>query len=150
MMQPFEESVLVAAPISAVWEHLTSAALMPAWMGDPEMAVEVETDWAVGSPVVMRGVHHLPFRNTGTVLAFDPGRRLAYTHLSSLSRLPDVPDSYTTFDFTLSPVADGTSLRLVASGFPTEAVFRHLRFYWGSALACLKRCVENGRCTTSD
>lgn len=150
MMPSFEESVFIDAPASAVWEHLTSAALMPVWMGDPEMAVEVETDWTVGTPVVIRGFHHLPFRNTGTVLAFDPGERLAYTHLSSLSRLPDEPASYTTFDFTLSAVADGTSLHLVASGFPTDAVFRHLRFYWGGALACLKRCVENGPCTTRE
>lgn len=150
MTPPFEESVCIDAPASAVWEHLTSVALMPAWMADPAMALEVQTDWTVGSHVLMHGIHHGPFRNSGRVLAFDPCRRLAYTHLSSLSRLPDQPASYTTLDFTLAPVAEGTSLRLVACGFPTEAVFRHLRFYWGGALACLKRCVESRRRARSD
>ena len=138
----FEESVLIAAPADAVWENLTSTQLAPQWMGDPEMAVELETEWIVGGPVVVRGFHHVPFENTGKVLAFEPGRRLVYTHLSSLSRLPDEPASYTTLAFALSPVTDGSSLLLVASGFPTGAVFRHLKFYWGGALACLRRQVE--------
>src|SRR5690242_19698802 len=117
----FEESVLIAAPADAVWENLTSTQLAPQWMGDPEMAVELETEWIVGGPVVVRGFHHVPFENTGKVLAFEPGRRLVYTHLSSLSRLPDEPASYTTLAFALSPVTDGSSLLLVASGFPTGA-----------------------------
>lgn len=138
----FEESILIAAPVGAVWENLISTRLAPQWMGDPEMAVELETEWVVGGSVVVRGFHHLPFENTGKVLVFEPGRRLVYTHLSSLSRLPDEAASYTTLAFTVSPVIEGTSLLLVATGFPTEAVFRHLRFYWGGALACLKRQVE--------
>ena len=145
----FDESILIAASVDAVWENLTSTRLAPQWMGDPEMAVELETEWDVGGPVVVRGFHHLPFENTGKVLVFERGQRLVYTHLSSLSRLPDEPASYTTLAFTLSPVTDGTSLGLVASGFPTEAVFRHLRFYWGGALACLKRQVEGQATTTA-
>ena len=100
MTQSFEQSILISAPASAVWESMTEARLMQEWMGDPEMAVRVETDWTVGGAVVVRGFHHVPFENTGTVLAFEPGKQLAYTHLSSLSRLPDEPASYTTLAFT--------------------------------------------------
>lgn len=45
---------------------------MRAWMGEPEMAIEVRTDWRPGTPIVVTGVHHGPFRNGGTVLACVP------------------------------------------------------------------------------
>jgi hypothetical protein len=115
---------------------------MKTWMGEPEMAVQIDVDWVIGSPIVVKGVHHVPFKNTGTVLAFEPETCLAYTHLSSLSRLPDEPSSYTILEFRLATVNDATSLELRASGFPTASIFKHLEFYWGGTLEILKRHVE--------
>lgn len=143
MAPSFVERLVIHAPARTVWESLTRVELMPEWMADPRMEVRVETDWTVGGAMVVCGVlHQRPFRNTGRVVAFEPYRRLAYTHLSSLSDLPDEPASHTTFAFTLSPAPGGTALDLIATGFPTESIFRHLRFYWGGALACLGRQAE--------
>jgi hypothetical protein len=116
---------------------------MKAWLGEPEMAIEVETDWAIGSPIVVRGFHHTAFSNSGVVLHFAPPTKLVYTHASSLSRLPDEPASYTTFDFTLDEqVGERTALTFAASAFPTETIFKHLRFYWRGTLAVLKQHAE--------
>jgi uncharacterized protein YndB with AHSA1/START domain len=142
--QQFENSVTIAAPAAAVWRLLTEPARMKRWLGEPEMQIEVETDWSVGGSIVVRGFHHARFTNLGTVLEFAPPRRLSYTHLSSLSRLVDEPASYTTFSFTLDSTGRRTLLAFAATGFPTQTIYKHLRFYWGSTLEVLKRHAERG------
>lgn len=142
MTQSFEQTLLIHAPVNAVWDDLTQGELMKEWMGEPEMSIEVETDWAVGSPFTVRGFHHVPFQNTGAVLEYQPMARLAYTHLSSLSRLPDLPENYTTLQFALECIGHTVSLTLVATGFPSEAIFKHLQFYWSGTLEILKQHVE--------
>lgn len=141
----FEHSTTINAPIARVWDSLTDIEQMKAWMGEPEMALEIDTDWVIGSPIVVRGFLHAPFKCTGMVLAFEPTTCLAYTQLSSLSRLPDKPSSYTTLEFRMALVDDATSLKLRASGFPTASIFKHLEFYWGGTLEVLKRHVERRR-----
>jgi uncharacterized protein YndB with AHSA1/START domain len=142
IVQSIEQTVVINAPPWVVWESLTRAERMKEWMGEPEMKIEVETDWEVGGPIVVRGFHHARFKNTGVVLELEAPKRLRYTHLSSLSRLPDKPESYTTFEFRLDPVGDFTSLTLVVTGFPTETIFKHLQFYWSGTLEILKQHAE--------
>jgi uncharacterized protein YndB with AHSA1/START domain len=139
----FRETVIIQAPPRAVWEYLTDPECMHEWLGDSAMSIEVETTWQVGSPIVIRGVHHKRFENIGTVLSFTPPKELSYTHLSSLSRLPKTPDSYTTLAFTLEPAQNHTTLTVVASHFPTMAIYRHLEFYWAGTLSVIKRGVES-------
>jgi uncharacterized protein YndB with AHSA1/START domain len=141
----FEHITTINASIERVWDALIDIEQMKAWMGEPEMALEIDADWTVGSSIVVRGIHHVSFKNTGTVLAFEPTTRLAYTHSSSLSRLPDEPSSYTTLEFSMVLVDDATSLKLRATGFPTASIFKHLEFYWGGTLEVLKRHVERRR-----
>jgi uncharacterized protein YndB with AHSA1/START domain len=138
----FEQRVLVHAGIAATWDALTRIDAMQAWMGGDDFSVEVETSWAPGTPFKVRGFHNVPFENVGKVLEFVPMERVAYTHRSSLSRLPDHPDSDTTLRFRLRAEGERTSLVLSASGFPTESIYRHLHFYWGGTLEVLKRYAE--------
>ena len=142
MEHSLEQTILIDAPAKAVWDSLTQASSMKQWMGEPEMAIEIESDWTVGGPIIVRGFHHEPFENRGLVLAFEPAARLAYTHLSSLSRLADQPGNYTTLRFALGAVGGAASLTLVATNFPSDAIFRHLQFYWSGTLQILKRHVE--------
>jgi len=139
MSERIVESTIIDAPVAIVWENLTQPELMRAWMGEPAMKLEVEADWRVGGKVSVRGVHTGRFENRGTVLAFEPPMRLSYTHLSSVSRLPDHPASYTVFEFRLSAMGERTRLDFEASGFPTEVIFRHLAFYWGGTLDAIGR-----------
>lgn len=143
MVGRFAEGMLMDVPVPAVWRLLTEPAHMRAWMGEPEMKLEISADWRVGGTIRVRGLHHGHFENRGTVLAFDPQRRLCYTHLSSVSRLPDVPESYVQFHFALSPEGEGTRLDLQLTNFPTDSIFRHLAFYWSGTLPILKRYAES-------
>lgn len=139
MTQRIVESIMIDAPVAVVWENLTRPELMRTWMGGPEMKLEVEADWRIGGKVSVRGVHTGRFENRGTVLAFEPGARLSYTHLSSVSRLPDQPGSYTILEFRLTATGERTRLDFEASGFPTEVIFRHLAFYWSGTLDAIGR-----------
>lgn len=141
-MHVIETTVVVAASPAAVWDALTDPAAMRVWMGEPEMAIDVATDWRPGSPIVIGGVHHGPFRNHGIVLDAVPGALLRYTHLSSVSALADVPEHYSVIAFALDAVEGGTSVRLMAERFATETIYRHLDLYWRGTMEVFKAFVE--------
>jgi uncharacterized protein YndB with AHSA1/START domain len=135
-------SVDIDAFAFKVWDVITIPSMMVQWIGEPEMKLEVITSWEVSGPIVIRGYHHVWFENKGTVLALEPNKLLRYTHLSSVSRLPDKPESYTTLEFRLDPITDSTRLTLTISNFPTESIFKHHEFYWKGTLVILKKLVE--------
>jgi uncharacterized protein YndB with AHSA1/START domain len=141
-MHRIEKTIVIAVPRPAVWQALTDPAAMRAWMGEPDMHIDVRTDWRPGAAIVITGVHHGPFRNTGTVLEAVPGTTLRYTHLSSVSQLPDLPEHHSVIAFDLADAAGGTSLRLVVERFPTETIFRHLDLYWRGTVEVFKTFVE--------
>lgn len=137
-----EHSTLINAVPAKVWKYLTDPDLMRSWMGEPEMKIEVLTDWVVGDPVIIKGFHHAAFENKGTVMAFDPHRVLQYSHFSSVSRLPDTAENYSIITFLLTPVEGQTSLTIRVENFPTETIYRHLAFYWRGILVLLKQHIE--------
>ena len=137
----FAVSVVVDAGVDAVWRALTDPAEMAAWMGEPTLRIAVSADWRVGGAVVITGFHHAPFRNIGVVQVCDEPRHLQYTHRSSMSRLPDVPESDTIQDFQLVPREQKTSLTATFRHFPTFSIYKHLAFYWRGTLPILARHV---------
>jgi uncharacterized protein YndB with AHSA1/START domain len=141
-MHRIDTTIVIAAPRAAVWNALTDPAAMRAWIGEPEMAIDVRTDWRPGTPIVITGVHHGRFRNVGTVLACVPETALRYSHLSSVSHLPDMPEHHSVIAFELADADGGTSLRLVVERFATETIFRHLDLYWRGTMAVFKAFVE--------
>lgn len=153
---PADRIIDASIPISAapreVWRALTDPVLMKQWMAEPEMQLAIATDWQVGSPVLITGRQHVRFENRGTVLRFEPYSLLAYTHLSSISRLPDTPGNRTTIEFRLSAFEPrSTSLHLRISGFPAESIYRHFDFYWRVTLPILQRFIETTlACTPSE
>lgn len=118
---------------------------MARWMGEEEMQVTVETGWQEHGPILVRGFHHVPFENRGTVLVFEENRRLVYTHLSSVSGLPDNPENHAVFSFWLTPEKEGTILSLALRNFPTASIRKHLELYWPPTLALLGRLAEGER-----
>jgi len=141
---PVVKRIDIAAPPAAVWRALTDPALAPRWMSDEPL--RIDTDWRIGGPIRVSGIlhGHLRFDNTGRVLAFDPPRRLEYTHYSSLSRRvrPDTPEHHVVFAFELEPDGAGTRLRLSLSHLCDYAVYGHVNYYWELALPALKRECE--------
>ncbi|WP_315819349.1 SRPBCC domain-containing protein [Paraflavitalea speifideaquila] len=142
MSDQFNKTVHINAQPAAIWMALTDPEQMKQWMGEPEMDLEVETSWQVGSPFLISGFHHVRFINKGTLLQYDLHKTLQYTHLSSISRLSDKPEHYTWFKFELAPVETGTALTLTIDNFPTAVIYQHLNFYWRTTLEKIRLFVE--------
>lgn len=142
--QLYSKTIKIKANPLRVWEALTNPVMMSAWMSDTE--VLILTDWKVGSPIVIK-VHADAFKpgsiNTGVVLKFEPERILEYSHLSSLSQLPDQIENYTVMTFMLSPDAEYTELTVKVFNFPTESIFKHMEFYWNVTSEIFREFVES-------
>jgi len=128
---------------SEIWKVLTDTELMKNWMGEPEMNVRIYTDWVIGNPFIIKGFHHADFENTGSVLHYEPYKKLRYSSKSSLSHLPDKPENYTIIEFVLDKQELGTILTLTVYNFPTYAIQKHYEFYWNTTIELLKRYIEN-------
>lgn len=142
MAKKIKAVVSINASATDVWNYLTNPVLMKRWMGEPEMNIEVITDWKVGKPILIKGIHHVDFENKGTVLQFDPGKIIQYTHLSSISHLSDENESYSVITFLLSALEKGTFLEIQVENFPTESIYNHLAFYWHGTANVLKHVIE--------
>jgi uncharacterized protein YndB with AHSA1/START domain len=141
----FSSTVLINGTVPAVWNILTDPRMMIRWMGEPEMQLSVETNWQLNSPIIIRGFHHVKFENRGVVLEFEKEKKLCYTHLSSLSRLPDVPENYSKLLFTLNGGPRATELTISIENFPTESIRKHLEFYWRGTLQRIKEVAEESK-----
>jgi uncharacterized protein YndB with AHSA1/START domain len=139
-----DTSATINAPPSEVWRALTDPDLMKQWIAEPGMRIEIATDWKVGSPIIVKGRHNsVKFENKGTILQFEPYSILRYSHLSSISRLPDRAENYTMIEFRLERTEENsTSLNVRISNFPAESAFEHWRFYWKVTIGILKRSIE--------
>ncbi|MCK8495612.1 MULTISPECIES: SRPBCC family protein [Spirosoma] len=142
MIEPFSADVTIQAKPAAVWAALTQPARMTEWLAEPEAQIQVITNWQINTSITIRGFHHVKFENKGIVLRFDQERKVAYTHLSSVSRLPDTAENYSILEFTLTPTNQFTHLRLTIENFPTESIQKHLEFYWRTTLFLIKEQVE--------
>jgi uncharacterized protein YndB with AHSA1/START domain len=138
----FSKAVQINASTLQVWRMLTVPDQMKTWMMR-DVELSILTDWQVGNPIVTRGhMNGKEFENTGTVLEFVPEKVLRYSHLSSISRLPDRPESYSILEFKLQPIGMQTRLEITVSNFPTESIYKHLAFYWNVTLEVLKTEIE--------
>ena len=125
-----------------VWRALTEPQLMNQWMFESEL--EIITDWKIGSPIIIKGsLEFSDFENKGILLKYEPKRILQYSHLSSLSALPDQLKNYSIIEFRLTPENGQTNLTLTLSNFPTRAIYHHFSFYWIITLDILRKFCES-------
>jgi uncharacterized protein YndB with AHSA1/START domain len=142
MTDKFSTAVTINSEPAEVWAALTEHELMTQWMTDPEMKIEIHTNWKINEEILIRGFHHLRFENKGIVLSYDKEKKLSYSHLSSLSRLPDKPENYSILEFVLTPADKQILLTLFITNFPTETIRKHLEFYWRGTMVKIKNAAE--------
>lgn len=132
-------SITIDAPAAKVWEALTTPELITRWF----FGVDTETDWAVGSPIVHRGEYQgKPYEDRGTIVEFEPGRRLVHTHWSPESGLPDRPEHYQEVTWSLSEHGGSTDLSVREVNLPSEKAREVSEQGWNGALAALKDLLE--------
>src|SRR4051812_26280254 len=90
--------VVIDAQPAVVWTALTDAAKLKEFF----FGSDVVSEWTLGAPIVFRGEWRgKPYEDKGEIVAFDPPRRLAYTHWSPLSGTADRAENYQTVAFEL-------------------------------------------------
>lgn len=100
-------------PVERVWAALTTAEGLAQWFGSA-----AEIDLRPGGRAYFRW-DDLGQETVATITVVDPPHRLAFSWPIDDRPGDDVPRTLVTF--TLEPVADGTRLRLVESGFARAA-----------------------------
>ncbi|PTS98766.1 hypothetical protein DBR11_13995 [Pedobacter sp. HMWF019] len=137
-MKIIQKTVLINATTRSVWDTLTTPSLIQQWIHDTP--VEIQTDWKVGSSLIMSGdLHGILFSNSGKILAFERNVKLSYSFLSSLSNLPDIVESHCILEFSLVPEDHKTRLNLTISNFPDQVIRKHLELYWGPTLELIRK-----------
>lgn len=126
----------IPASVADTWRVLVDPDLAPEWLGGFRWV----TTWEVGSPFAIEGtLDGEPYREVGTVVAFEAGRTLAYEHWSPLWRAP--PEVRARLNFSLEADGDGTRLTLRQDLPEVEALAEHSRFFWRVGLVQLRRLV---------
>ena len=133
-------SVTVNASPARVWEALTTPAIIKKYF----FGSDIVTDWKVGSPIFYRGEWQgKPYEDKGTILKFEPEKRLVNTHWSPLSGVPDTPDNYHTVAYELTPHGASTTLTLTQDNNATEDERSHSEQNWNMMLQTLKQILES-------
>lgn len=137
--QVAKASMLINAPVSKVWDALTKPELIKQYLFD----TDVVTDWKVGSPILYRGEWEgKPFEDKGEILAFEPEKKLASTHWSPLSGVPDTPENYHTVTYDLVSKDDKTEITITQDNNAHEQERVRSEENWKSVLVGLKNLLE--------
>ena len=134
--------IRITSSITNVWAALTEPELIGQWMLDTP--VEILTEWREGGTLLERGdLHGMAFENRGKIVRLDPPHELEYTHWNTLSLIADLPENYSIIRFDLQEVGIQTHLTLTIHNLPTFEIFKHMEFYWKTALHILKQVAES-------
>ena len=115
MSESFATELDLPAPVEEVFRHLTDPAAMTRWMGQ-HATLELAAGGAF--EVDINGVSV-----RGRYLEVDPPRRVVVSW--GVAGSTGLPPGATQVEFTLTPTADGTRLRLVHRGLPADQAPMH-------------------------
>jgi uncharacterized protein YndB with AHSA1/START domain len=133
-----ELSVTLTASSADVWRALVDPDLAPQWMG-----MRIACSWEVGSAIKITETPLGPrYSERGTLLAFEPGKLLRFSHWSKLWRLPDAPGNRAVMTMRVEPDGDATRLSLRHELPPVEAIAEHSEFFWRGGLYQLSKLLE--------
>lgn len=134
-------TIKINAPPARVWNALTDPQIIRQYM----FGTTVVTDWQEGSPIRWKGEWNgKEYEDKGTILQFEPEKRLQYSHFSPLSGVPDVPESYHIVTIDLLPEGRQTRVTLAQDHNTTEEEREHSKQNWNLMLADLKKFLEQG------
>ena len=144
-VQASQVSATVNAPPKKVWDALTNKEKLRSFF----FGSEIDSTWKVGSSITFRGEFNgHKYQDKGVIRTAEPGKKLSFTHWSSLSKLPDRPENYHIVTFDLAPAGKGTEVTLTQenqndSEPRTPKVTEELKKNWSMLLAGLKKTVED-------
>jgi len=132
-------SVSIDASKQRVWDALVTPAAIQQYM----FGTHVVSDWQEGRPIVWKGEWEgKPYEDKGTILRFQPGRKIQYSHFSPLSDVPDKPENYHTVTVELSDDGNQTRVSLSQDNNASEDERATSAQNWEMMLTALKKFLE--------
>lgn len=129
-------SIMIAAPIAAVWAELTRLDGRQRAMMDAVLDSELKA----GAPLYYRSRDGKRVFVVGRVVDVDPPRMLSHTQKLTMRN-----DPWTLVTWELSEVAGGTNVTVRNSGWPADVPTMHkVDNTWKSILDALKDVLEKG------
>lgn len=129
----------IAADQSAVWNGLTDPELIKQYF----FGTHVVTDWKKGSPIFFRGEWEgKQYEDKGTILDIEEGKFVRYKYWSSMSGTADIPENYSTIQYTLSGLDTKTVLTISQDGIASEEQRDHSEKNWKLIMEGLKKLIE--------
>lgn len=128
-------SIVVAAPIEAVWQEITKVGARQRAQLDSVL----ETSFVPGDPLYYKSQDGSRVFMVGRVIAVDPPNLFSHTQVLTMR-----DDPLTVVTWTLETVSEGTRVTLVNSGWPEDARMDKVDATWASILASLKSVLETG------
>ena len=93
-----------------VWDALTNPVKVKQW----QYGSELITDWMVGSGIRFESEWEgQTFEQWGTVLDFEPNKKLSYTLFAPRPDLEDRPENYFEMQYRLTVKGDQTELEII-------------------------------------
>ncbi|HYG83960.1 MAG TPA: SRPBCC family protein [Verrucomicrobiae bacterium] len=132
-------NITINAPRSAVWEALTTPALVKQYF----FGTDLVTTWEVGTPIYFRGEWEgQQYEDKGTVLEFAPETSLAFNYWSPASGIEDKPELYQVIRYELTDEGDGTKVTITQSNVDAQERANHSVENWQQVLEGMKKLVE--------
>src|SRR6266567_6451398 len=132
-MADFATSIDIEAPPEVVFAHLVDADRMVTWLGK-----RADIDPTPGGAFAVE-LHAAQVR--GEYLEVEPPHRVVISW--GMLGIDDLPPGASRVEFTLTPTATGTTLRLVHTGLPDRAASTHAAG-WANYLGRLRSAVAGG------
>jgi uncharacterized protein YndB with AHSA1/START domain len=145
--QASQVSTEVDASPEKVWTALTTPEMLKKYF----FGSDVDTDWNVESPIYFRGEYKgKKYEDKGEIVAFEPCKRLSFTHWSALSEMADTPENYHVVTFELTGSGDHTKVTLTqdnrqGAGDVDADSKEELEKNWSMVLAGLKKTAEGAK-----
>ncbi|MDQ6801158.1 MAG: SRPBCC domain-containing protein [Acidobacteriota bacterium] len=133
-------STTIQAPVAKVWDALVNPATIKKYM----FGTNVVSDWKKGSPITWKGEWEgKKYEDKGVILDMQPQRKLAYTHFSPLSGLPEKPENFHNVTIDLTGKGTQTLVSLSQDNNANEKEREHSQKNWEMMLSGLKKLLES-------
>ena len=134
-----KSEITIHAPAAKVWDALTNPKLIKQYF----FGTDTKSTWKVGSPILFKGKWKgKPYTDKGKILQNERNKVLQYTHWSSLSGIPDVPENYYKVTFRVYPGKGKTVLSVSQSDLAGEQARVESRKNWAMVLRSIKQMLE--------
>lgn len=133
-------SIDIHAPQSKVWDALTKPELIKKYF----FGTNTKTDWKPGHPITFEGEYEgKTYKDKGTVLAIEEGKKVKYNYWSSMSGIEDKPENYVDITYELHGENGNTRLEITQDNIPDEKSKEHSKENWLMVMNSLKKLLES-------